>query len=507
MTPAAPRLVMRDIHKRFGATIALGGVSLTIAPGEIHAIVGENGAGKSTLMKILGGDLHPDSGTMHLDGNPYRPRNPAQGRAAGVAVVYQELSLAPHLNVAENIMLGAEPTIGPFLHRSAFRERAARALAEVGHADIPLDRIMHNLSIGEQQIVEIARAAVLSCRVLVLDEPTSSLPRGDVERLFQMMRRLRSRGVSVLYISHVFEEVAHICDRFTVLRDGVSVGVGDVSATTTRQMIHMMVGRTVNELYPRSPRTHGETVLDVRGLSGLKAPRSAALTVRRGEVVGVAGLIGAGRTELLRAIFGLDEVREGVLTVLHVAGPRSPTRRWRQGCGLVSEDRKGEGLALNLSIADNLTLPRLRPLSRWRLLTRAAQAKASEPWLTRLHAKCQSAAQPVGELSGGNQQKIAFARLLQADADLLLLDEPTRGIDVGAKAEIYQWIDRLVVGDEVNKRKPRAVLMISSYIPELLGVCDRIAVMTRGRLGPLRPAAEVNEHELMRQAIAVGETS
>jgi ribose transport system ATP-binding protein len=484
---------MRGVVKSFGATRALRGVDITIAPGEVMALVGENGAGKSTLMKVLSGAHQPDGGTMHLDGAPYRPANPLQARAAGVAMIYQELALAPHLSVMENILLGIESTRGPLMNWPAMRARAAAALKQVGLEDVRPDLPLRRLSIAHQQLVEIARAVALDCRVLVLDEPTSSLTRKDIEKLFALIRQLKARGISVVYISHFLEEVREISDRFTVLRDGETVGAGVTKDTPTDRIIALMVGREVAELYPRSARTPGEVLLELDGLAGRGKPESASLGLRRGEVLGIAGLVGAGRTELMRAVFGLDAVRRGRIRIGAHEGAAAPDVRWGQRVGMVSEDRKKEGLAVRLSIADNLTLPRLAGLGPWRLVTPRRQRAACRPWIEKIPIKCAGPQQAVQGLSGGNQQKVAIARLLHADVDVLLLDEPTRGIDVGSKAQIYQLIDELA-------GQGKAVLMISSYLPELLGTCDRIAVMCRGRLGEARPRADWNEHRLMQAA-------
>ena len=495
------RLEMRGVSKRFGATRALHRVDLQVRPGEVLALVGENGAGKSTLMKVLSGAHPPDEGEMWLDGKPYRPRNPLDARQRGIAMIYQELSLAPHLSVMENILLGIEPTRGPLLRWSEMRSRAAAALHEVGMDDIRPDTPVNRISIAQQQMVEIARSVALESRVLVLDEPTSSLTRQDIERLFGLIRTLRGRGISIIYISHFLEEVQQVSDRFAVLRDGESVGSGITANTPIERIIAMMVGREVNELYPRSARRDdGEVVLEVSGLRGVGKPVSASLRLQRGKVLGIAGLMGAGRTELMRAIFGLHRVAGGEIRVGSYSGYYSPQRRWAQGVGIVSEDRKQEGLALELSIADNLTMSRLNGLGPWRFVLPSRQRAAAAPWIRRIPIKCSSAAQRVSSLSGGNQQKVAIARLLHADVDVLLLDEPTRGIDVASKAEIYRLIDELAAGDSAKGRAPKAVLMISSYLPELLGVCDEIAVMTRGRLGPTRPVGQWDEHQLMLAA-------
>jgi ribose transport system ATP-binding protein len=502
--PADPdqtvRLKMHDIHKRFGATVALGGVDLAVSSGEVHALVGENGAGKSTLKKVLSGAHSPDQGRMWLDGLPYAPRSPLQARRNGVAMIYQELSLAPHLSVMENILLGIEPTLGPLIRWKEVRRRAIQAIQEVGDAKIPPEIEVRRLPIAQQQMVEIARAVALESRVLVLDEPTSSLTRHDIEKLFSLIGRLRAKGLAVIYISHFLEEVQEISDRFTVLRDGRTVGGGITADAGTNDIVALMVGRQVDELYPSHRRVAGDPILEIRNLTGIEKPVRASLTLRRGEVLGIAGLVGAGRTELMRAIFGLDAVVSGKLKIGQYEGPATPARRWRQGTGMVSEDRKNEGLAVGLSIADNVTLPALGGLGPLGLVTPTRQAAACERWLKEIPIRCQSAHQSVGVLSGGNQQKVALARLLHADVDVLLLDEPTRGIDVGSKAQIYQLINQLAAGDTQTGTKPKSVLIISSYLPELLGTCDRIAVMHRGTLTDSRPADRWTEHDLMLAA-------
>jgi ribose transport system ATP-binding protein len=500
-TTEQARLEMRGVSKWFGATRALHRVDLHVHRGEVLALVGENGAGKSTLMKVLSGAHAPDEGEMRLDGQPYRPRNPLEARRHGIAMIYQELSLAPHLSVMENILLGVEPVVGPLVRWAEMRRRAAAALEQVGLARVRPETLVNRLSIAEQQMVEIARSVALESRVLVLDEPTSSLTRHDIDRLFALIRALRSRGIAIIYISHFLEEVEQVSDRFAVLRDGESVGTGVTAATPVERIIAMMVGREVSDLYPRSARRgDGEIVLEIRELCGGDKPRSASLKLRRGKVLGIAGLMGAGRTEMIRAIFGLQRVARGEIRVGAYCGACPPRRRWAQGVGMVCEDRKQEGLALGLSIADNITMSRLGGLGRWRFVLPSRQRAAAAPWIQRLPIKCAGPSQRVSALSGGNQQKVAIARLLHADVDVLLLDEPTRGIDVASKAQIYQLIDELAAGDAAEGRAPKAVLMVSSYLPELLGVCDEIAVMTRGRLGPTRPVSQWNEHQLMLAA-------
>jgi ribose transport system ATP-binding protein len=425
---------------------------------------------------------------MQLDGETYRPRNPLDARLGGVVMIYQELSLASHLSVEENILLGLEPARFGFIRRREQREKAMAALAAFDHPEISPDALVRQLSISARQLVEIARGLALGCRVLVLDEPTSSLTQRDVERLFRVIRKIKQDGHAVIYISHFIEEVKQIADRFTVLRDGRTVGGGSTAETTPDQIVALMVGRRIAELFPHSPRTPGEVIVEIAGVAGFQKPTAASLTLHRGEVLGIAGLVGAGRTELLRVLFGLDPVRRGNIRLGAYVGPASPVQRWAQGVGLLSEDRKTEGLALSLSVADNLTLTRLP-----RAIFPARQRAAAQRWIERLGIRCTGPNQSVAALSGGNQQKVALARLLHHDVDVLLLDEPTRGIDVGSKVEIYRLIDELA-------SRGKAVLMVSSYLPELLGVCDRIAVMCRGRLHPAHRVEDTDEHAIILEA-------
>jgi len=493
------RLEMRGVRKAFGATIALDGVDLSVAPGEICGLVGQNGAGKSTLMAILAGALRPDAGSMTIDGRPYTPQSPIDARRAGVAMIYQELSLAPDLTVAENILLGAEPTRFGFVDRTRMRAMSTAALAQLGHDAISPDAPAASLSVAAQQIVEIARALALGSRVLVLDEPTSSLGREDVARLFALLRRLRAQGHAIVYISHFIEEVKDITDRFVVLRDGRNAGGGVTSEATHDGIVRLMVGTLPDALFPRSARDSGDPILDVSGLE----PGGATFTLRRGEILGIAGLVGSGRTRLLRTIFGLEPVRSGRVRVGVYSGAGRPEERWRDGVGLLSEDRKNEGLALGLSVTDNLTITKLDRFGPGPLVFPSRQRAAASTWISRMGIRCAGPSQAAVELSGGNQQKVAVARLLHHDVDVLVLDEPTRGIDVGSKAQIYRLVDELVA--DRPDRPAKAVLMVSSYLPELLGLCDRIAVMRRGRLDAPRPAAGLTEHELVMQATVTAE--
>ncbi len=488
-------LCLRSIRKSFGATAALRGVDLELHAGECLALIGENGAGKSTLMKILSGVHQPDGGTMLLDGQPFAPRDPLTARRAGVAIVHQELAIAPHLSVAENIVLGAEPARLGLVQGQRRDELARRALTELG-ADLPLARLAAELAPAERQLVEIARALVTRPRILVLDEPTSSLGREDAARLHAAVGRLVAGGVAVIWISHHLEECRLLASRCTVLRDGASVASGAMTSFSDAELIRHLAGRAVDELYPRQAHVPGAPLLEVQGLAGERLPVAASLTVCAGEVVGIFGLVGAGRTEMLRVLFGLDRRRSGMVTFAGRTAPTDPAAWLAAGVGLLSEDRKGDGLLLARSIADNATLTRLRSCSRAGLVSPPRQQAISAALMTRATVKATGPAQAVGELSGGNQQKVAFARLLHHDCRLLLLDEPTRGIDVGAKATLYQLIDQLAVAG-------RAVLVVSSYLPELLGICDRIAVMTRGRLGPVRPVATRCAEGLIAEAIGM----
>lgn len=489
-TAPAIRLEMRGIRKSFGPQVALSGVSLKLAAGEVHALVGENGAGKSTLMKILSGAYQPDGGEMWVDGIPYAPTNPSEARRRGVGMIYQELSIAPHLTVAENIFLGIEPLQGLLINHYKMQVEAEKTLQSLGHANIDVNSLAGELSVSQQQIIEIARALSMGCKIIVFDEPTSSLAQADVARLFDLIDTLAQRGLSIIYISHFLEEVRRLSTRLTILRDGASVSVHETKAVDDTKIVAEMVGREVKDLYPRSPRKLGPVLLDA------VIPGRGRMTLRRGEVVGLCGLVGAGRTEFLRAIFGLDSAEGKKITVNADQSTSNPRTNWQAHLGLVSENRKEEGLALDLSIGDNVCLPSLKNLGQWGFISPTERNRHTVKWISDLGIRCQSPEQAIGNLSGGNQQKAAIARLLEADCDILLLDEPTRGIDIAAKAKIYEVINRLVT----DPKNPRAVLMVSSYLPELLGVCDRIAVVCRGQIGQAIPVNETDSEKLMRAA-------
>jgi ribose transport system ATP-binding protein len=491
---SAVRLKMKNVAKRFGATAALRSVDLEVTAGEIHALIGENGAGKSTLMKVLSGAHKPDSGRIELDGEPFKPANPLQARRHGIVMIYQELNLAPHLTVEENIFLGGEPHWLGWIRRSQRRELARNALAELHHPGIPLNAPVHHCSLAEKQVVEIARALIGSPRVLIMDEPTSSLAQADTETLFAVLHRLRARGVSIIYISHFLEECQRLADRYTVLRDGQTVGTGHMKEARIPHIIRWMVGREIQEIYPRTPHLIGQPVLEVKQLRGTQKPRAATFTLRQGEIFGVAGLIGAGRTETLRACFGLDPLAAGEIKLDGKESTHgSPAKRLRQGIGFLSENRKEEGLMLTRTLADNLTLSWLKPLTFSGFVRGRKQRVETYSWMEKLSVRAQGPLQTAGELSGGNQQKVALGRLLHQQARILLLDEPTRGIDVASKVQIYQLICELAA-------QGRAIIFVSSYLPELLGVCDTIGVMCRGVLAEARPAAEWDEHSIMLAA-------
>ena len=503
----AALLSVRGLAKRYGAVQALGGVDFDVFPGEVHALLGENGAGKSTLLKVLAGVVAPDEGRIALDGAPYAPHGPRGAGDAGVAMIHQELALAPDLTVAANVTLGREARRGGVLGALGVvdaqrRDDVARAaLARLGRSDIDPRTRVAALGPGERQMVEIARALASDARVLVLDEPTSSLAADDVTHLFDVLRGLAQSGVAVVYVSHFLEEVRAVATRYTVLRDGRSVGTGRIADVRDDTLVTLMAGRAVSELFPGrgaqpdgTPRAATDALLVIDGLTTARLPRGVSLTLHEGEVLGLAGLVGAGRTELLRGIFGLDALTGGSVAVRgQVDHGRTPRERIAQGFGLLSEDRKAEGLALTQSLVRNATLARLDTVARHGWIDTRRQCDAARRWFERLGVRYTRLAQPASSLSGGNQQKVAFARLLFQDATIALLDEPTRGVDVGARAELYRLIRALAADG-------RAVLMVSSYLPELMGTCDRIAVMHRGALGPARPVEEWTEHALLMAA-------
>ena len=497
---AKPLLTMSGVSKRYGPTVALEGVSLEARPGRVLALIGENGAGKSTLMKVLAGAVRPDAGAMTLAGAPYAPPGPTAARDAGVAMIYQELNLAPDLSVEDNLLLGRERTRFGLLNRGEQRRRCRAALAELGRGDLDLRTPVGRLPVGTRQTVEIARAALGRARVVVFDEPTSSLTRADADALFAVIRRLTDRGAAVVYISHFLEEVRAVCDDYVVLRDGRAVERGELKDVTEPELVRAMVGREIGELFPQVPHEPGEVLLNVDGLTGAGGvPRGVNLEVRRGEILGISGLIGAGRTELLRAVYGLDAVRSGRVTVGGAAAPAGVRGRVRAGLGFVSEDRAGEGLMLDRSVAENATLGRLGSLAKWGVLNPARRDRAAAGLIGRLGVKARGPRQAVGDLSGGNQQKVAVSRVLHQGSDVWLLDEPTRGIDVGAKRDLYRLVGEAAAAGT-------AVVFVSSYLPELLAVCDRVAVMRRGAVVAVKPASDWTAESAMAAAAGAGDT-
>ena len=455
--------------------------------------MGENGSGKSTLMRIVSGVIAPDEGQMIFGGANYAPDGPLEAQSLGVAMIHQELAQCPHLSVGENIVLGREPRRFGVIDYAKVREIARAALEDLDAADIDIDAPVGSLPIDKRQMVELARAIASDSKVVILDEPTSSLGKAEVDRLFQVLDRLRDSGKAVVYISHFLEEIQRVADRIAVLRDGNMVKTAD--SMSNEDVVANMVGRKVDNIYPHSTRTPGEVLLSVANLSGPIKPTAANLEVRRGEIVGVVGLNGSGRSELLRAIFGLDRRKSGQVTINGKPSNGTPHGSWMQRIGILSEDRKEEGLALGLSIRENITLTALERFAHIGLIDDRKQTETATQWAQRLGVKCASTMQLIGELSGGNQQKAAIARMLFHDVDILLLDEPTRGIDVGSKQQIYTLIDEL-------SQQGKGILLVSSYLPELMGLCDRIHVMRNGVLGPSYNIGDVTAESLIGEATA-----
>jgi rhamnose transport system ATP-binding protein len=495
-----PVVSLRAVGKSFGAVQALRDVHLDLIAGEAHALVGENGAGKSTLAKILAGVHAPDTGTMSIDGVPVTFAGPAAARAAGIAVIHQEPTLFPDLSVAENIFMGRQPLRSlRRVDRAAMRRLAANLFARLGVRLDP-DRPARGLSIADQQLVEIAKALSLEARVLVMDEPTAALSGVEVDRLFNVTQSLRQAGAAVLFISHRFDEVFALCQRITVMRDGAWVSTDPIDNVTVDQVVRRMVGREVSSLYPKLETDPGEVLLDVRGLSRHGVFSEVTFQVRSGEIVALAGLVGAGRSEVVRAVFGIDEYDEGEV---RVAGrrlkPASPAVAIAAGLALVPEDRRQQGLVMDLSVERNATLARRWPLSRFGLLRRAAERAEADTWTRRLYVKSAGLANPVSTLSGGNQQKVVLAKWLATAPRVLLVDEPTRGIDVGTKAEVHHLLSQLAA-DGV------AILMVSSELPEVLGMADRVLVMHEGRLVADLPGDRATEETVMFAATGQGAT-
>jgi len=490
-------LRMTGISKSYAGLRALRGVSFDLARGEVHALVGENGAGKSTLVKTITAAVLPDGGTIEVDGGAFVPGDPAKSRALGIRAIYQQPALFPDLSVVENIALGLEKRRCWQRVRWASRRARARALLDRVGAEIDPETEVRRLSMPEQQLVEIARAIGADARILVMDEPTASLSGKEVERLFRVIRELRAGGVGIIYISHRLEELPLVADRVTALRDGALVGTAPMASVTRADLIRMMVGREISAVFPKRPVTPGPTRLEVRGLgSRAEGVSGVCLDVRAGEILGLAGLVGAGRTELARLIFGLAPRDTGEIRLdgrpVHIRGPADAVA---EGIAYVPEDRRRHGVILEMSVAENTTLAVLRRIGRHGWLDVAGEEALAAGYVDRLGVKTPSVAAPAGSLSGGNQQKVALARWLATEPRVLILDEPTQGIDVGAKAEIHR-----LMGDLADRGL--AIVMISSELPEILGMSDRIAVMHAGRVVAVVDRAGATQESIL--ALALG---
>jgi rhamnose transport system ATP-binding protein len=490
-----PRLVLEHAAKSFGSVQALEDGSIELHAGEAHALIGENGAGKSTLVKILAGVHRPDSGRLLLDGKELRLANPADAREAGIAVIYQEPTLFPDLPVAENIFMGRQPlSAGRRIDTGEMRRQVGMLMERLG---VPLDpnRPARGLSIADQQIVEIAKALSFDARVIVMDEPTAALSGAEVERLFTVARTLQEQGAAVLFISHRLGEVFTLCQRVTIMRDGRHVFSGPLEGLTSDDLVRRMVGRELDTLFPKQATTRGQVALSVRRLTREGVFTDVSFDVHQGEIVGLAGLVGAGRSEVARAAFGIDRRDAGQVTVKGRDLPAaSPTAAMAAGMGLVPEDRREQGLVMDLSIARNASLASLGRLRRGVLIRSADEQKLAADWATRLRLKFARFSDPVSTLSGGNQQKVVLAKWLARRPSVLIVDEPTRGIDVGTKAEVHRLLSDLA-GQGV------AVLMISSDLPEILGMADRVLVMHEGRL-----TAELSREEATEQTVMFAAT-
>jgi len=493
-----PLLEVRDVTKSFDAVVAVAGVSFPLYAGEAHAVVGENGAGKSTIVKMLAGVHRPDGGTLLLNGEPVEFGSPAEAKAAGIAVIYQEPTLFPDLTVAENIVMGRHPRRGlGMIDRAAVRAEAERLFTRLGVRIDPA-RPARGLSIADQQIVEIAKALGADARVLVMDEPTAALTLVEVERLFAVARSLRDEGAAIMFISHRFEEVTELCQRVTIMRDGRHVSTDVLADVTVDEMVRRMVGRDLDTLFPKQDVEPGAVVLEVDGLSREGVFRDVSFSVRAGEIVAFAGLVGSGRSEVVQAVFGVDERDAGVVRVNgRKLRPHSARAAMAAGMALVPEDRRQQGLVMDLSIERNVTLPRSRALSRFGLLFGRSERREAQNWAERLRTKYRRLSDAVGTLSGGNQQKVVLAKWLAMAPKVLIVDEPTRGIDIGTKAEVHRLMSALAA-------EGVAVVMVSSELPEVLAMADRVLVMREGRIVAEIPRAEATEDSVMFAAMGQG---
>jgi ribose transport system ATP-binding protein len=485
---------MQHITKSFPGVQALRDVLLEVRRGEIHALMGENGAGKSTLMKILAGIYHPDGGTIEIDDQPVSIDTPNKARALGISIIHQELNLAPSLSVAENISLGREPhTAGGWLDSRTMNRNAQRMLEQIGATFTPTT-VVATLSIAQQQLVEIAKSLSENARILVMDEPTASLSERETQKLFDIIRALRQQGIAIIYISHRMSEVYELADRVTILRDGQYVGTLEGEAINADELIRRMVGRSLNDLYVHDVINPGEIVLEAKNLTDGHGIGPASLTLRKGEIVGLSGLIGAGRTELARLLFGADRASGGEILVHgRPVKIKRPLDAIRAGIGLVPESRKEQGLFLQMAILENITINAMPLLSMGGFLNKYSLQRAAQKQVDDLSIRLASLDLPVVSLSGGNQQKVVLARWLTLRPGVLILDEPTRGVDVGAKAEIYRIMSQLADAGV-------ALLMISSELPEIVGMSDRILVMREGQIVAELPGRTTTQEEIMSYA-------
>lgn len=496
MASSPQLLTLTEISKRFFGVHALKGVSFDLRAGEVHALVGENGAGKSTLIKVITGAHQPDEGTIEVQGRVVEHNDPVRARELGIAAIYQQPALFPDLSVAENLALGLEPG-GAWrrVHWRGRRDRARQLLDRIGARIDPRTEV-RRLSMPEQQLVEIARALGADARIVIMDEPTASLSDTEVENLFRVIRELKVQGVGVIYISHRLEELPEVADRVTALRDGTLVGTRPMSQVNRGELIRMMVGRELSAVFPKTSVPLGDTILELHAVGCHAAGvENVSLTVRAGEILGLAGLVGAGRTELARVLFGITPADEG--TIRLDGAPvtiESPGHAVSLGIAYVPEDRRRHGVVLDMSVAANTTLATLRGVSRGGLIQFGRERAIASDFVSRLGVKASSIDAPVGSLSGGNQQKVALARWLAANPRVLILDEPTQGIDVGAKAEIHRLMCELA-------GRGLGVIMISSELPEVLGMSDRIAVMHAGTVVGVVDRAEANQERLMEMAL------
>ncbi|MBZ0283888.1 MAG: sugar ABC transporter ATP-binding protein [Anaerolineae bacterium] len=476
-----PTLALENISKQFPGVKALDGVHFDINAGEVHALLGENGAGKSTLIKIVSGVYKSDTGSIRIDGQAVTFNNPREAQGKGIATIYQELSLYPELTVAENIFIGHAPhrSFGPLkvVDWGTVYERARELLASLNIHDLDVRRKVGSLNVGNRQRVEIAKALSINARVLIMDEPTAALTETDVERLFEIVRLLKGQGVGIIYISHRLQEVFELADRATVLRDGQYVGTKAVKDTSEDELISMMVGRTIDNLFPKLPAKPGEPVLEIRNLTRPPLTRNVSLTVRAGEIVGLSGLVGSGRSELAQVIFGMTPAQSGEI---YIGGQRvhinHPAQAVKLGIAYVPEDRGTQGLVKQMNIRENASLAVLRALSRASFIKRGEERTLAKNAIQQLSIRAYGTEQIVNKLSGGNQQKVVISKWLASKPKLLIMDEPTRGIDVGAKSEIHRLMSELAVNQGL------AILMISSELPEVLGMSDRVLVMREGQL-------------------------